>query len=189
MSLVSSCSGGRSSRPFNPPLCPMASAPHHAAWRIPKSLSARAGDACSGLAVHPGRQTLGVDSPSPQSALTMTHSFITYALTPSPRPPPTLWKSRRLGACRPRKWKFSARMGRGCGSRIVKPHPHLRPCSRHSWKPVDAATHAQSRIFLAVQPVDFRKGIDGLAALCRQTLNENPLGGRVYVFRNRTGRR
>lgn len=45
----------------------------------------------------------------------------------------------------------------------------------------------QSRIFLAVQPVDFRKGIDGLAALCRQVLHENPLGGTVYVFRNRTG--
>lgn len=45
----------------------------------------------------------------------------------------------------------------------------------------------QSRIFLAVQPVDFRKGIDGLAALCRQALGENPLGGAVYVFRNRTG--
>ena len=45
----------------------------------------------------------------------------------------------------------------------------------------------QSRIFLAVQPVDFRKGIDGLAALCRQALHENPLGGTVYVFRNRTG--
>jgi transposase len=46
---------------------------------------------------------------------------------------------------------------------------------------------AQSRIFLAVQPVDFRKGIDGLAALCRNLLHENPLGGTVYVFRNRTG--
>jgi transposase len=45
----------------------------------------------------------------------------------------------------------------------------------------------QSRIFLAVQPVDCRKGSDGLAALCRQTLRENPLGGAVYVFRNRTG--
>jgi transposase len=45
----------------------------------------------------------------------------------------------------------------------------------------------QSRIFLAVQPVDFRKGIDGLAALCRQTLGENPLSGAIYVFRNRTG--
>ena len=45
----------------------------------------------------------------------------------------------------------------------------------------------QSRIFVAVQPVDFRKGSDGLAALCRQLLHENPLGGTVYVFRNRTG--
>jgi transposase len=45
----------------------------------------------------------------------------------------------------------------------------------------------QSRIFLAVQPVDFRKGIDGLAALCRQVLHENPLGGTVDVFRTRTG--
>jgi len=45
----------------------------------------------------------------------------------------------------------------------------------------------QSRILLAVQPVDFRKGIDSLAALCRQTLGDNPLGGAVYVFRNRTG--
>jgi transposase len=45
----------------------------------------------------------------------------------------------------------------------------------------------QSRIFLALQPVDFRKGIDSLAALCRQLLGENPLSGAVYVFRNRTG--
>jgi len=44
----------------------------------------------------------------------------------------------------------------------------------------------QSRIFLAVPPVDFRKGRDGLAALCRHALGENPLGGAVYVFRNRT---
>ena len=45
----------------------------------------------------------------------------------------------------------------------------------------------QSRIFLAVQPVDCRKGIDGLAALCRHVLHDNPLGGAVYVFRNRSG--
>jgi transposase len=43
-----------------------------------------------------------------------------------------------------------------------------------------------SRIFLAVQPVDCRKGIDGLAAVCRQALAENPLDGAVFVFRNRT---
>ena len=45
----------------------------------------------------------------------------------------------------------------------------------------------QSRIFLATQPVDFRKGIDGLAAVCRQVLGEQPLSGAVFVFRNRSG--
>ena len=45
----------------------------------------------------------------------------------------------------------------------------------------------QSRIFLATPPVDFRKGIDGLAAVCRQVLGENPLAGAVYVFRTRAG--
>jgi len=38
----------------------------------------------------------------------------------------------------------------------------------------------QSRIFLATEPVDFRKGIDGLAAVCRQRLGDNPLEGAVY---------
>ncbi len=45
----------------------------------------------------------------------------------------------------------------------------------------------QSRIFVATEPVDFRKGIDGLAAVCRQVLGDNPLIGAVYVFRNRAG--
>jgi len=45
----------------------------------------------------------------------------------------------------------------------------------------------QSRIFLATAAVDFRKGIDGLAAVCRQVLGDNPLEGAVYVFRNRAG--
>jgi transposase len=45
----------------------------------------------------------------------------------------------------------------------------------------------QSRLFLATQPVDFRKGIDGLAAVCRRALSDNPLEGAVYVFRNRAG--
>ena len=43
----------------------------------------------------------------------------------------------------------------------------------------------QSRIFLALEPVDFRRGIDGLAAVCRQQLSPNPLEGAVYGFRNR----
>ena len=45
----------------------------------------------------------------------------------------------------------------------------------------------QSRILLATEPVDFRKGIDGLAALCRQVLTDNPLSGAIFVFRNRAG--
>ena len=45
----------------------------------------------------------------------------------------------------------------------------------------------QSRIFLATQPVDCRKGSDGLAAVCRRVLGDNPLEGAVYVFRNRAG--
>ena len=45
----------------------------------------------------------------------------------------------------------------------------------------------QSRILLATEPVDFRKGIDGLAALCRHVLTQNPLSGTGFVFRNRAG--
>jgi len=47
----------------------------------------------------------------------------------------------------------------------------------------------QSRVFLAVEPADFRRGIDGLAALCRQRLGENPMDGAIFAFRNRGGRR
>lgn len=45
----------------------------------------------------------------------------------------------------------------------------------------------QSRIFVATEPVDFRKGIDGRAAVCRQRLGAPPLEGAVSVFRNRSG--
>ncbi len=45
----------------------------------------------------------------------------------------------------------------------------------------------QRRIFLAVAPIDGRKGIDSLTAGCRQVLSDNPLGGAVCVFRTRSG--
>jgi transposase len=45
----------------------------------------------------------------------------------------------------------------------------------------------QTRVFIAYQPADFRRGIDGLAALCRQRLGEDPMGGAIFVFRNRRG--
>ena len=40
------------------------------------------------------------------------------------------------------------------------------------------------RILVAVAPADFRKGIDGLARLCREVLKQDPLRGWVFVFRN-----
>jgi transposase len=43
----------------------------------------------------------------------------------------------------------------------------------------------QMRILVAVEPADFRKGIDGLAGLCRNVLREDPFTGCVFVFRNR----
>jgi transposase len=43
----------------------------------------------------------------------------------------------------------------------------------------------QMRILLAVQPADFRKGIDGLAQVCRQVLKKDPFSGYVFIFRNK----
>jgi len=43
----------------------------------------------------------------------------------------------------------------------------------------------QMRILVAVEAVDFRKGIDGLARLCRDNLHQDPFRGTVFVFRNR----
>ena len=45
----------------------------------------------------------------------------------------------------------------------------------------------QTRVFLACEPADFRRGIDGLAALCRQRLAADPMDGAIFVFRNRRG--
>lgn len=45
----------------------------------------------------------------------------------------------------------------------------------------------QLRIFLAINPVDFRNGVDGLAALCQKALAADPFSGALYVFRNRRG--
>jgi len=41
------------------------------------------------------------------------------------------------------------------------------------------------RIRVAIDPADFRKGIDGLVRLCKDTLDHDPFCGWVFVFRNR----
>jgi len=43
----------------------------------------------------------------------------------------------------------------------------------------------QTRIFVAIEPTDFRRGIDALSGYCRGHLDANPLDGAIYVFRNR----
>lgn len=44
-----------------------------------------------------------------------------------------------------------------------------------------------SRLVVATEPVDFRQGLAGLAAVCRHRLGDNPLAGAGDVFRNRSG--
>ena len=41
------------------------------------------------------------------------------------------------------------------------------------------------RVLVATKPVDFRKGMDGLAAYIEQQLQADPFSGIVYVFRKR----
>ena len=45
----------------------------------------------------------------------------------------------------------------------------------------------QMRILLSVKAVDFRKGIDGLAGVCRKIMEADPFSGCVFVFRNSRG--
>ena len=44
----------------------------------------------------------------------------------------------------------------------------------------------QMRILAAVDSVDGRKGIDSLAALCREKLQADPFSGCLFVFRTRS---
>ena len=43
------------------------------------------------------------------------------------------------------------------------------------------------RVLVAVEPVDGRKGIDGLVRLCQEKLAEDPFSGCVFVFLSRSG--
>jgi len=43
----------------------------------------------------------------------------------------------------------------------------------------------QMRIVVATEPTDFRRGIDGLARVCKDVLKQDPFSGWVFVFRNR----
>jgi transposase len=45
------------------------------------------------------------------------------------------------------------------------------------------------KLWYAPQPVDFRLGFDGLAALVSSRLAADPYSGHLFIFRNRTGDR
>ena len=48
---------------------------------------------------------------------------------------------------------------------------------------------APAQIWLAVAPVDMRRGIDGLSAIVQQALGQTPCAGSAFVFHNRAGNR
>ncbi|AMV29234.1 IS66 Orf2 like protein [Gemmata sp. SH-PL17] len=45
------------------------------------------------------------------------------------------------------------------------------------------------RVFLCATPTDMRKSFDGLAAVVREHLKQDPLAGDLFVFRNKRGDR
>ena len=45
------------------------------------------------------------------------------------------------------------------------------------------------RVFLCATPTDMRKSFDGLSAVVRDHLHQDPLAGDLFVFRNRRGDR
>ena len=45
----------------------------------------------------------------------------------------------------------------------------------------------QTRILVAVEAIDGRKGIDAIAQLCREKLNADPFSGYLFIFRTRGG--
>ena len=92
----------------------------------------------------------------------------------------------------------SVRMGYGLieveieGAKIrippdAAPRPSL-PCSKAVGPTEEAAMifgAVPPRIYIATRPVDFRKGMDGLAALVQEVLKLDPFGGTAFVFRAR----
>lgn len=46
----------------------------------------------------------------------------------------------------------------------------------------------QMRVLVAIDPVDFRRGIDGLSHVCRAVLSEDPMTGTMFVFRSRAAK-
>lgn len=42
------------------------------------------------------------------------------------------------------------------------------------------------RIYLAINPIDFRKGIHGIQKICRNQFMQDPMSGHYFIFRNKS---
>jgi transposase len=51
------------------------------------------------------------------------------------------------------------------------------------------AVGPRTKVYLAAQPVDMRKGMDGLAAQVATTLKADPYSGCLFIFRGKSGNR
>lgn len=49
---------------------------------------------------------------------------------------------------------------------------------------IDLTPHM--RILVAIEPIDFRVGMDGLVNACKMRLQSDPFSGAVFVFGNRS---
>ena len=43
----------------------------------------------------------------------------------------------------------------------------------------------QHKLYIATEALDFRKGIDAIAAYCRGQIQRDPFSGQLFVFRNK----
>ncbi|MBY0544563.1 MAG: IS66 family insertion sequence element accessory protein TnpB [Gammaproteobacteria bacterium] len=41
------------------------------------------------------------------------------------------------------------------------------------------------KVYLAIEAIDFRNGLDGIIALCKNVLALDPFSGHYFIFRNR----
>ncbi len=45
----------------------------------------------------------------------------------------------------------------------------------------------QMKIFVYIEPIDFRNGLDGLICITKSKIKEDPFSGAVFLFRNKRG--
>src|SRR5450631_1701242 len=90
---------------------------------------------------------------------------------------------------RRRRMSHRARRAAGQDAHSVEGEHHTRPGRTQSCAVGVGVIQVapQMRILVAIESVDLRKGIDGLAQLCREKLGADPFSGCLFIFRSRRG--